>query len=80
MKIMFKCGEAAHICDKAQYEEASFWEKVLMKMHQFMCQLCRKHSIRNGKLTEAIKSANLKTMPRDEKEVIKQRLREEMHK
>ncbi|QNJ98007.1 hypothetical protein [Constantimarinum furrinae] len=78
MKIMINCGEAAQVCDKAQYEEASRWQKLLMKIHQFMCRLCREHSIRNGKLSSAIKSADLKTLPKENKEAIKKRLQQEL--
>jgi len=28
MSVFLQCSEAHHVCDKNQYKEASFWEKV----------------------------------------------------
>lgn len=67
MKFFLKCEEAVHVCDKGQYKEASFFEKLLLNLHNLMCKLCRKHSKQNTKLTETIKSADLKTLPKTEK-------------
>jgi hypothetical protein len=78
MKAFLKCNEATHVCDKAQYEEAGLWEKLWMKLHHFMCRLCRQHAVRNTKLTALIKGANLKTLSPEEKERIKERLQREL--
>ncbi|PKA83439.1 hypothetical protein ATE92_1593 [Ulvibacter sp. MAR_2010_11] len=79
MKVPISCEQAAEVCDKAQYKEASLWQKVLMKMHHIVCRICRIHSERNGKLTKSIHTANLQTIPKEQKEKIKARLREEMN-
>lgn len=78
MKVPISCDQAAETCDKAQYKEASIWQKLLMKMHHIVCRICRIQSKKNGKLTEAIQKADLKTLPSEEKEWIKAKLREEM--
>ncbi|TXD73762.1 hypothetical protein ESU54_04630 [Aequorivita antarctica] len=77
MKFFLKCNEAAHVCDKSQYNEASFFEKFKLKMHILMCVLCRRHVKRNIKLTKTIKSANIKTLHPDEKQLLKTRLQHE---
>ena len=77
MKFFLKCDEAVHVCDKSQYNEASFFEKLKFKMHILICTLCRGHAKRNTKLTETIKAANLKTLLPEEKEVLKTRLQQE---
>jgi hypothetical protein len=79
MKLFFKCDEAVHVCDKSQYNEASFFEKLKLKMHILICVLCRRHAKRNTKLTETIKSANLKTLRSEEKETLKTRLQQEIN-
>lgn len=70
MKFFLKCDEAVHVCDKGQYNEASFFEKLLLKIHVLMCKLCRHHTKQNSKLTKTIKSADIKTLPKKEKERI----------
>jgi len=78
--ILFNCSEAAHICDKSQYQESSFFERFLMKLHQMMCRVCREHSSENTKLTEIIEKADLKTMPEDKKENIRKIIQQEISK
>lgn len=78
MKAFLNCNEAGHVCDKAQYKEAGLWEKLWMKLHHFICSLCRKHAVRNTKLTELIKDADLKTLSSEEKERLKKRLQREL--
>jgi len=75
-----KCEEAGHVCDKNQYEEAGFWEKIRLNIHLLYCKACRKHVARNTKLTKAIKNSNLKSMPQKDKDIINDKLRQEMSK
>jgi len=75
MKFFLKCEEAAYVCDKNQYREAGFFEKLLLKLHLLRCKLCRSYSKNNGKLTHTVKSANIKTLAHVEK----QRLYEIIH-
>jgi hypothetical protein len=79
MKVPISCDQAAETCDKAQYKEASLWQKLLMKMHHIVCRICRIQSKKNGKLTKVIQKADLKTLPSEEKALIKAKLREEMN-
>ncbi len=79
MKTIFKCKEAAKVCDKAQYNEASFLSILYFKMHLLMCKFCRGHSSRNAKLTAAIQSSNLKTLRPEEKQLLKKRLQEHLN-
>lgn len=79
MKLYFKCEEAAHICDKHQYKEISFSDSLRMRIHLFLCKFCREYSERNGKLTKTIKASNIKTLPLEDKELLKDRLAQEMN-
>ena len=78
MKLKTKCQEANHICDKTQYKEASFWEKVKLNIHLIYCSVCRKYSARNGKLTKAIKKPRVETISMDDKKVMKSRIHEQV--
>jgi predicted anti-sigma-YlaC factor YlaD len=80
MKFFMKCDDAAHVCDKTQYKEAGLFDKLMLKVHLLMCKLCRGYAKRNSKLTETIKSANIKTLRPEEKQRIKTRLQQEENK
>lgn len=41
------CDEASAICDKSQYNEASFWEKIKLQVHLFLCKKCELYSKQN---------------------------------
>lgn len=79
MSMFLKCDEANIICDKNQYKEAGFWEKLKLNIHLIYCRVCRKYSIRNSKLTNAIKS-NYKTISLEDKQALKERLNREISK
>ena len=72
MKI--SCEKAQLICAKAQYDEASFIEKIRLKLHIFACEVCEKHSIKNTKLTSMCNNLNLKFLSEEDKESMKEKL------
>lgn len=47
------CDEATKICNKNQYKEASFFEKVKLVLHMAICKHCRQYSAQNTILTKA---------------------------
>ena len=55
MKLMISCDEATAICDKNQYGEASFTEKVQLTWHLLMCKLCKTYSNQNVFMTRLFK-------------------------
>ena len=75
-----KCKEAGHVCDKNQYKESSFLERVRLAIHLAYCSACRKYVARNNKLTQTIKNSNIKSMPEKDKDLLKEKLRQEMSK
>lgn len=80
MKFFLKCDEAASVCDKSQYKEIGFFDKLMLKVHLLMCKLCRSYSKKNVELTKTIKSANLKTLSLQDKQRLKKKLEEEINK
>lgn len=80
MKLFIKCDEANHNCDKTQYNEASFWEKVKLNIHLIYCAACRKYTSRNTKLTKVVSEAKPKILPKEQKEKMKETLHNEMSK
>ncbi len=73
-----KCQEANHVCDKSQYNEAGFWEKIKLSFHLLYCRACRKYSSRNNLLTKTIKDSNIKSISQDDKNAIKERMQQEL--
>ena len=80
MKIKLECHEANHICDKNQYKEATFWEKVKLNIHLLYCRACREYTKRNIKLTRRVKDPSVKAISAEDKNALKERMRQEMSK
>jgi len=79
MNLKTECHEANHICDKNQYNEASFLEKIKLSFHLIYCRACRNYSARNGKLTKAMNNPSVETVSMSDKELLKQRLQEQLN-
>ena len=80
MKVFLKCEEANHTCDKNQYKEASFLELIKLNFHLIYCSVCRKYTARNSKLSKMLSRSNVAVMPKTDKELLRERLRQEMSK
>lgn len=52
---MITCNEATSICDKNQYKEASFWDKIRLSIHLFLCKHCASYSKQNSTMTRLFK-------------------------
>lgn len=68
-KIKFKipCTEANHVCDKTQYKESSFWEKMKLNIHLIYCRACRHYTKNNRKLSVLIKKSKVTCMDKKDK-------------
>lgn len=78
MKLKLPCEDAFHICDKSQYKEACLWDKLKLNLHLLYCKACRKYVVRNQKLSKLIARSNIKTVPKAQKELLKEKLRKEL--
>ena len=74
-----KCEEANHVCDKNQYKEANFMERLKLAIHLIYCSACRKYSFNNNKLTKALKKSDVKTISEVDKNSLKEQLQKEMN-
>lgn len=50
------CEKAHEICNKAQYNEASFAEKVKLNFHLLICKLCKLYTKQNSTITSICKA------------------------
>ncbi|OYX24892.1 MAG: hypothetical protein B7Z06_08220 [Flavobacteriales bacterium 32-35-8] len=71
MKIMVPCDEAHHVCDKTQYKESSFWEKLKLYFHLIYCKACRKYTRNNKKLSNTIHKAKVECLDKKCKEAMR---------
>ena len=71
---MISCDEAAIICNKKQYKEATFVEKIKLVLHLLYCKTCSKFSQRNAELTELCDKAPLHCLPEKDKLIMKKKL------
>ena len=53
MKI--SCDKATAICDKSQYGEATFWERLKLSLHLVLCKRCGLYSKQNIVLSKCLK-------------------------
>jgi hypothetical protein len=74
LKIAIPCNEANHVCDKAQYKEATLWDKIKLNIHLIYCRACRKYSQNNAKLTNIVKDSKVTCLDKKCKEVMKKDL------
>jgi len=78
MSIKLECHEANHFCDKNQYKEATFWEKVKLNIHLIYCRACRKYTAKNMKLSKALRKSHIKAMPESDKSLLKEKIQKEL--
>lgn len=74
IKVILPCDEANHVCDKTQYKEATFWEKIILNIHLIYCRACRKYTKSNTALTKFISKSDVECLDEDCKEEMKKNL------
>ncbi len=78
---ILNCEGAKHLCDKNQYKEASFLEKINLSINLIFCKSCRDYTKKNNILTKLItNSSKAASMPATNKQSLKDRLAEEIAK
>lgn len=72
---MISCEQAATICNKTQYNEATFSEKMKLRFHLLLCKTCSGFTKKNNKLTSLCRKAPLHSLSEEDKEKLKERLK-----
>ena len=65
-RIFINCEEAAHICDKSQYNESTWWERFRLNIRLIYCKITRAYVKKNRNLSQLMKDADC--MDNDAKE------------
>ncbi len=72
------CSEAAECCNKSQYKEAKFLDKVKLLLHLSFCKTCRRFSSKNSKLTGLIHKSKIETCPEEKKNQWREEIKKEL--
>ncbi len=75
---MISCDEAALICNKSQYHEASLMEKLKLRLHVLFCSTCSSFTRRNKQLSQLFRKAGLHFLSDSAKEQIRQKIQKEL--
>lgn len=78
--LFISCEEAKLICDKAQYGEASLWEKVKLNLRLSWCHVTKQYSMTNTALSQAIKQSSLNCLQKSERQKLEHAFKEELVK
>ncbi|WP_248722160.1 hypothetical protein [Seonamhaeicola sp. ML3] len=78
--LFISCEEAQHICDKAQYDEAGFWERIELNIRLSWCKVTKAYYKRNNKLTDVMESSKANCLDPKEREAMESKFKEELSK
>lgn len=81
-KFKLTCDEATTICDKTQYGEATFMEKLKLTIHFMHCKICSLYTKQNTLLSGIYKdhASNCKKAKHKMNEADKAELKEKLEK
>lgn len=71
---------AKHICDKMQYGEAKFSERIKLSIRLAWCKLTRTYSKKNSRLTSSIKEAEMNCLKDAERKKLEDQFEKELRK
>ena len=76
--LFISIDKAKRICDKAQYNEASWWEKFQLRFRFCWCKLTRQYINLNTQLTKKIENVELDCLTPEEMYEIKSKFSEQL--
>ena len=77
-KLFIDCEEAKHICDKAQYNETTWWELFRLNIRLLYCNITRAYSKRNQKLSELVTDKEVTCMDNKSKADLKVKFEQQL--
>ena len=81
-KFLITCDEATTICDKSQYGEATFLEKIKLNFHLIPCKVCALYTKQNRTMSKLFKmkasdcKQETQCLSNADKESLKEKLRQ----
>lgn len=77
-KLFIDCDEAAHICDKSQYNESTWWERLRLNLRYLYCHITRSYVKQNKKLSNLVSDKKVVCMDLDKKIELKEKFDHEL--
>jgi hypothetical protein len=74
VQAMISCDKAVLICNKSQYKEATFYEKIKLKLHLLFCHSCKVFSRKNKLLTALFDGVKLSQLSDQDKKVLREKI------
>lgn len=74
--LFISCDEAKDICNRAQYGEATNWEKTKLSFRLFWCKITKCYFKRNIKLTKTVDKAHIKCLSPEERHNLNQKFQD----
>lgn len=71
-------ARAAIICNKAQYNEASLWERIQLRFYLIFFKECGEYTKKNTQLSSLCEKATLQALSASEKEEMKKNLEKKL--
>jgi hypothetical protein len=75
---MISCEKAAEICNKSQYREATFMDKLKLRFHLLLCKTCSAFTKKNTEFTTLCERADLHSLSEQEKIKMKEQLQNKL--
>lgn len=72
--ILISCDEAKEICDKLQYNEASWLDKIKFQFRSLYCHVTRSYAKKNQQLTSTCQKAKIDCMHAHEKKELQEQI------
>jgi len=79
-KLFIDCEEAKLICDKAQYNETTWWELFRLNIRLLYCNITRAYSKRNQKLSKLVTDQKVNCMDHKSKADLKTKFEQQLQK
>lgn len=76
--FFINCEEAKHICDKAQYNESTWWELFRLNIRLLYCKVTKAYSKRNQKLSKLVTDKKVDCMEVKSKAKLKTKFEQEL--
>ncbi len=73
---MKACEKATYLKEKSNHTQLSFWEKLTMRFHFFMCPPCKKYGHDSSSMNKAIRNCRQDKVYAEEHKIeIKEKVR-----
>ena len=78
-RFFVSCEEAAFICDKAQYNESTPWERFKLSVRMLYCKITRAYVKKNTNLSKLVNSNEVACMDNKSKTQLKTAFKDELN-